>query len=120
MHHGVEGGARPAARLDAGSATTVAATLHALATPSRLLILAQLRHGPMSVTSLAAAAGLKQPVVSAQLGLLRDAGMVTGTRDGRKVFYRLSGDEIAQFLDEVVCYSERLRLIIASRPDAAE
>jgi DNA-binding transcriptional ArsR family regulator len=120
MHHGAEGATRPAARLDAGSAAAAAATLHALASPGRLLILARLRHGPMSVTALTEATGMKQPVVSAHLGLLRGAGMVTSTRHGRNVFYGLTDNQVALFLDEVVCYSERLRLTIASRPGAAE
>ncbi len=117
MHHGVEGGARPVARLDAGNAAAVAATFHALASPGRLLILAQLRHGPMSVTVLAQTIGMPQPIVSAQLGLLRDAGMVTGIRTGRKVIYSLSHSEIVQFIDEVARYSELFQRIITGHPE---
>lgn len=119
MHHGVEDGTRPTVPLDAESAAAVAATLHALASRSRLLILAWLRHGPMSVTPLAEATGMKQPIVSAHLGLLRDAGMVTGTRRGRNVIYSLTDNQVAQFLDEAAGYSAHLRLTVASRPGAA-
>jgi len=45
----------PPARLDAGNAAKVAATMQALATPSRLLILARLREGPCPASELAAA-----------------------------------------------------------------
>ena len=43
MGHGVEGTSTPPAQLDAESAATVAATLQALATPSRLRMLTRLR-----------------------------------------------------------------------------
>ena len=57
-------------------AATVAATLQALATPCRLLILARLREGPCPVTELAAAVGMEQSAVSHQLRLLRNLGLV--------------------------------------------
>jgi DNA-binding transcriptional ArsR family regulator len=118
MHHGVEGGAtRSAAWLDAESAATVATTLHALASPGRLLILTQLRHGPLSVTILAETVGMKQPVASTHLRVLRAAGMVTSTRHGRIVTYRLFDDQVTQFLDEAAYYSERFRLNIANLSD---
>ncbi|MDQ3886142.1 MAG: transcriptional regulator, partial [Actinomycetota bacterium] len=53
MGHGVEGRDRPVVRLDAEAAAHVATTLQALATPSRLLILTELRQGPRPVTELA-------------------------------------------------------------------
>ncbi|HEY4022831.1 MAG TPA: transcriptional regulator, partial [Pseudonocardiaceae bacterium] len=46
MGHGVKGRDTPPASLDAASAATVATTLQALATPSRLLMLTRLRQGP--------------------------------------------------------------------------
>ena len=49
MGHGTDD--RPSrARLDPATAKSVAATLQALATPSRLLILANLQEGPMTVS----------------------------------------------------------------------
>jgi DNA-binding transcriptional ArsR family regulator len=121
MHHGVEGGAtRSTAWLDADSAATVATTLHALASRSRLLILTQLRHGPLSVTILAETVGMKQPDASTHLRVLRAAGMVASTRHGRIVIYRLFDDQVAQFLDEIAYYSEHLRLNIANLSDDAQ
>jgi DNA-binding transcriptional ArsR family regulator len=118
MEYGANGEVRPVARLDAENAVTVSAILHALATPSRLLILAQLREGPLTVSNLAATIGLKQPIVSQHLGLLRAVGLVTGTRHGRSVIYSLCDNHVAQLLDEVAYHSEQLRLGIADRPDA--
>jgi ArsR family transcriptional regulator, nickel/cobalt-responsive transcriptional repressor len=119
MGHGVAGRDRPVARLDAEAAAHVATTLQALATPSRLLILTELRHGPRSVTALAEAVGMEQSAVSHQLRLLRNLGLVTGTRTGRSIVYSLYDNHVAQLLDEAVYHSEHLRLDLADRPDAA-
>jgi DNA-binding transcriptional ArsR family regulator len=100
----------PAARLDAESAATVAATLQALATPSRLLILTQLRAGPCAVTELAEAVGMEQSAVSHQLRLLRNLGLVTGRRTGKSVVYSLYDDHVAKLLDQAVFHIEHLRM----------
>ncbi len=119
MGHGVEGRDRPVARLDADSAAHVATTLQALATPSRLLILTELRQGPRPVTELAEAVGMEQSAVSHQLRLLRNLGLVTGARAGRSIVYSLYDNHVAQLLDEAVYHSEHLRLGLADRPDTA-
>ncbi|MGH3625844.1 MAG: ArsR/SmtB family transcription factor, partial [Sciscionella sp.] len=96
MGHGVQGRDRPVAWLDTQGAASVAATLQALATPSRLLILTQLRQGPSPVTDLADAVGMEQSAVSHQLRLLRNLGLVTGTRRGRSIVYTLYDNHVAQ------------------------
>jgi ArsR family transcriptional regulator, nickel/cobalt-responsive transcriptional repressor len=113
MGHGAEGREHPAARLDAASAAAVAAALQALATPSRLLILAHLRQGPCPVTELAEAVGMGQSAVSHQLRLLRNLRLVTGARQGRSVVYSLYDNHVAQLLDEAVYHVEHLRLGLA-------
>ncbi|REE95231.1 ArsR/SmtB family transcription factor [Thermomonospora umbrina] len=110
MGHGVDGRAIPPAVLDADTAASVAATLQALATPSRLLILARLRQGPCPVTELADTIGMEQSAVSHQLRLLRNLGLVTGTREGQRIVYGLYDDHVAMLLDEAVYHSEHLRL----------
>lgn len=117
MGHGVEGHSRPIKRLDADGAAQVATTLQALATPSRLLILSELRHGPRPVTELAEAIGMEQSAVSHQLRLLRNLGLVVGTRAGRHIVYRLYDSHVAQLLDEAVFHSEHLHLGL---PDQTE
>lgn len=119
MGHGVEGRDRPVGRLDADAAAHVATTLQALATPSRLLILTELRQGPCSVTELADAIGLEQSLVSHQLRLLRNLGLVTGTRTGRSIVYSLYDNHVAQLLDEAVYHSEHLRLGLTERTNDA-
>ena len=113
MSHGArERAARPIppAVLDAATAVSVAATLQALATPSRLLILARLRREPCSVTELSADIGMEQSAVSHQLRLLRHLGLVAGTRHGKSTVYALYDDHVAMLLDEAVYHSEHLRL----------
>ena len=100
----------PPAALDAASAALVAQTMQALATPSRLLILARLRREPCSVTRLAADIGMEQSAVSHQLRMLRHLGLVEGTRLGKTTVYALYDDHVARLLDEAVYHSEHLRL----------
>lgn len=100
----------PPAVLDAASAAQVAETLQALATPSRLLILARLRREAASVTQLAADVGMEQSAVSHQLRLLRHLGLVTGTKQGKSTIYALYDNHVAMLLDEAVYHIEHLRL----------
>jgi DNA-binding transcriptional ArsR family regulator len=100
----------PRARLDPDDAVTVAATLQALATPSRLLILTRLRHGPCAVGDLAETVGMEQSAVSHQLRLLRALGLVVGTREGRRIVYSLYDNHVAMLLDEAIYHVEHLRL----------
>ena len=110
MGHGTDGQETPAARLDAQSATAVAATLQALTTPSRLLLLAHLRHTSATVSELTDAVGMEQSAVSHQLRLLRTMGLVTAEKVGRTVVYSLYDHHVAKLLDEAVYHAEHLRM----------
>jgi DNA-binding transcriptional ArsR family regulator len=103
-------------RLDATSAQKVATTLQALATPSRLLILARLREGPLPATELATEVGMEQSACSHQLRLLRNLGLVTGTRQGRSVVYALYDNHVAELLDQALYHVEHLRLGLTDEP----
>ena len=71
--------------------------LKTLANPRRLEILHRLADGPCEVGRLAAELGMSQPNVSQHLALMRNAGVVIATREGREVHYRLSdGDDAAK------------------------
>ncbi|PVY97089.1 ArsR/SmtB family transcription factor [Actinomycetospora cinnamomea] len=107
MGHGVSSGVRPATD---GELQRVAETLHALSTPSRLRILLHLVEGPCAAGELAVAVGMEQSAVSHQLRVLRQLGLVVGTRSGRSVSYRLYDDHVAQLLDEARYHVEHLRL----------
>lgn len=119
MGHGVEGHARAAADLDARTAKSVAATMQALATPSRLLILGRLRRGPATVGELATDTAIEQSAVSHQLRLLRNLGLVEGERRGRSIVYALYDNHVAELLDQAVFHSEHLRLGAVDRPAQA-
>ena len=110
----------PAARLDAASAGKIATTLQALATPSRLMILTRLREAPCTVTDLAESARMEPSAVSHQLRLLRNLGLVTGTRSGKNIIYALYDNHVATLLDQAVYHIEHLRLGIADAPATAQ
>ncbi|MGK5531262.1 ArsR/SmtB family transcription factor [Streptomyces sp. URMC 129] len=109
----------PRTRLTARNAPKVAETLQALATPSRLLILARLREGPCAATELAAAVGMEQSACSHQLRVLRTLGLVTGTRQGRSVVYALYDSHVAALLDQALYHVEHLRLGLTDAPPEA-
>ncbi|MGH9069874.1 MAG: ArsR/SmtB family transcription factor [Acidimicrobiales bacterium] len=110
MGHGVNGLDVPIADLDAPTTKAVAATLQALATPSRLRILARLRQGPCSVNELSDAVGMEQSAVSHQLRLLRNLGLVDDTRRGRHVVYELYDSHVAELLDQAIYHVQHRRL----------
>jgi DNA-binding transcriptional ArsR family regulator len=114
MGHGTDEGTR-ATQLDLPAAKSVATTLQALATPSRLLILGRLREGPAGVGELAEAVGMEQSAVSHQLRLLRNLGLVDSERHGRSIRYSLYDNHVAQLLDEAIYHAEHVRL---SAPDS--
>ncbi|WP_369215709.1 ArsR/SmtB family transcription factor [Streptomyces flavofungini] len=112
MGHGT--GSRTSAtareRLDAAGVSDVAATLQALATPSRLYILARLQEGPCTVGDLAEAVDMEASACSHQLRLLRNLGLVTGERHGRSIVYSLHDDHVAELLEQALYHVEHLRL----------
>ena len=73
---------------DAGYAPAAAESIQALATPSRLRILARLHGGPASVSELADAVCMEASAVSHQLRVLRHLGLVVGERRGAQVDLR--------------------------------
>ncbi|MFF5276242.1 ArsR/SmtB family transcription factor [Streptomyces sp. 900116325] len=108
--------AAPHTRLTPQNAPQVATMLQALSTPSRLLILARLREGPCAATELATAVGMEQSACSHQLRLLRNLGLVTGTRQGRSVVYTLHDNHVAALLDQALYHVEHLRLGLIDAP----
>jgi DNA-binding transcriptional ArsR family regulator len=124
MGHGVDDKSTAATtreRLDAVGTADVAATLQALATPSRLRILARLQEGPCAAGDLAEAVDMEQSACSHQLRLLRNLGLVTGERRGRSIIYALYDNHVAELLDQALFHVEHLRLGMRDHPvDAAE
>ena len=71
-------------------AADAANLLKALAHPDRLLLLCQLVDGERSVTELGVLAGIEQPSLSQQLGVLRGERLVTARREGKHIIYRIA------------------------------
>ena len=71
----------------------------ALADPTRILLLYRLAEGPQNVGELATTLKISQPTVSRHLKVLRERGMVTTTRYGATVEYRLIDERPIQALD---------------------
>ena len=74
--------------------TLQAEVLKVLASPRRLEMLHRLAEEPMEVGRLASELGLSQPNVSQHLAVLRTAGLVDATRDGRETRYRLADPDV--------------------------
>ena len=70
----------------------------ALAHPTRIRILETLIKGDRSVQELQEALDLEQPVVSQQLAVLRNQGIVTSAKQGLSVRYALRDPAIEELL----------------------
>lgn len=90
-------------------AQQVARVMSALATASRVRILAHLRLGPCSVGELATSVELAQPAVSQHLRILRDLGIVSSSRSGRRTVYSLYDDHVQSLLDEALRHVDHVR-----------
>lgn len=68
----------------------------ALASPKRLEMLEMLAQGEKSVEAVAEAVSVDIKLVSAHLKALKEARLVQSRRDGKRMLYRLSGQDVAQ------------------------
>jgi ArsR family transcriptional regulator len=72
--------------------------LRALANPARLRIAFRLLDGECAVGTLEAELGLRQPALSQQLAVLREAGLLTARRASKAVIYSLSEPDGAMLM----------------------
>jgi len=79
----------------------------ALSNANRLELLEFLAQGARSVESLATVANLSIANTSQHLQQLRQAGLVTSQKQGLKVFYSISGDDVIGLLDSLRDVAER-------------
>jgi len=75
-----------------------ARTAKAVASPKRIEVLELLAQGERTVEALAQATGMGVTNTSAHLQVLARSHLVASRKDGTKVFYRLSGDDVAAFV----------------------
>jgi rhodanese-related sulfurtransferase len=79
----------------------------ALSNGNRLELLEFLAQGERSVDALAKVSGLTVANTSQHLQLLRQSGLVESHKEGLKVFYRLSGDDVQILLSALRDVAER-------------
>lgn len=72
--------------------------LKAMSNPVRLSILCVLTEGARSVGELEEILDVHQPTLSQQIGELREAGLISGTRLTRAVVYRLVDPRASQII----------------------
>ncbi len=66
---------------------------------TRIRILFTLFKSPLCVCDLAEALDMKQPAVSYQLKILKQARLVKSRREGRTVYYSLSDDHVSGIIE---------------------
>jgi DNA-binding transcriptional ArsR family regulator len=84
---------------DAALCDLEAELCRALGDATRLRILYALARGPLSVGDVCRRLALPQPTASRHLKVLRDQSLVSATREGQFVRYRLRGTEVLETLD---------------------
>lgn len=67
-----------------------------LSDANRLLIIAELAKGEVSVNEIAQRLQLRQANVSKHLGLMRERGLVVSRREGATIYYSLSDPRIIE------------------------
>lgn len=80
----------------------MAARFKALGERARLQILVAVRDGERTVTEIGAATGLGQANLSKHLQLLHSLGFLARRREGLRVYYGLSGEDVFRLCD-VMC-----------------
>ena len=94
----------------------MATTFELLADPTRRRVLDELRKNECSVGELVQRLGMKQPAVSKQLRVLREAGLATVRVDSQRRIYRLNADRLREIDDWLTPY----RAFWEQRLDALE
>jgi len=91
------------------SATRACGLMRVLANADRLLLLCQIAQGEKSVGELEALLDIRQPTLSQQLTVLRDEGLVSTRRDGKKIYYSVASAEalaVMQVLYQQFCQKD--------------
>ncbi|MEM6793717.1 MAG: metalloregulator ArsR/SmtB family transcription factor [Acidobacteriota bacterium] len=71
-------------------ASFCAGVLQVLGNETRLAVVGRLMDGPRPVGEINRTLGVEQSLLSHHLKVLRDAGLVTATREGKQVIYALA------------------------------
>jgi DNA-binding transcriptional ArsR family regulator len=90
-------------------AATTSDAFNAIAEPRRRHILEFIAAEERSVGDIADALALEQPSVSKHLQVLRDVGLVTVRRDGRRILYRTNADTLRTVHDWCRMFAQHWR-----------
>jgi ArsR family transcriptional regulator, nickel/cobalt-responsive transcriptional repressor len=89
----------------------IASLMGALASPTRIRVLfALLEVEELSTGELSKAVGMSASATSHQLRVLRDLGLVTRRRQGRRCFYTLADNHLGVLLKESLYHVDHTRL----------
>ncbi len=96
--------------IDEGGVEATVALLSVIAHPLRLKVLLLLgERGPRAVGDLQTELGAEQSGLSHQLRILRDARLVIGERDKKRVLYRLLDDHVARIVADAMSHASEMR-----------
>lgn len=87
---------------EAESFQTLAELFRQLSDATRLRLYWLLCHCEECVTNLSAMMQMSSPAVSHHLRLLKDAGLITGRREGKEVYYKAVDRPAAQLLHDAM------------------
>lgn len=95
--------------MDKELAIRAAEVLKAVAHPIRLQVVEALQDGERCVGDIVDALGEKQAIISQQLNVMKNGGILSSRREGAKIFYRLENKNVVRVLSCVFahCQSER-------------
>ena len=88
------------------SADSACNLMKTMANADRLMLLCQLSQGEKSVGELESLLDIRQPTLSQQLTVLREAELVTTRRDGKSIFYSTSSQSalaVMRVLSQQIC-----------------
>jgi len=97
-------------KIERAVAEHVAEVLKAIAHPVRIAIIEVLENGDMCVGDIVEALGGKQAIISQQLNMMKDKGVLNCRRDGAKVYYRIENKNAIKLLYCIYdhCESDKL------------
>jgi DNA-binding transcriptional ArsR family regulator len=72
------------------------AAFAALSDATRSRLVSRLSYGPATAGQLAELAEMSRPAVSQHVKVLRDAGLVRGSRQGKFIWYELDGEALVE------------------------
>lgn len=90
------------------SADKACRLMRVMANADRLMLLCQLSQGEKSVGELEKALNIRQPTLSQQLTVLREADLVSTRREGKNIIYCISSQSalaVMQVLSQHICYA---------------